>query len=92
MAPVDSRAKEATAGRRFPFQTPWCVTLSDFFERRRYEPLRFEMYEIRQVIQRLLRAKSDRDVARAQRVGRKTVAWVRRQAFEQGWQYFPILK
>jgi hypothetical protein len=50
------------------------------------------MYEIRQVIQRLLRAKSDRDVARAQRVGRKTVAWVRRQAFEQGWQYFPILK
>ena len=50
------------------------------------------MYEIRQVIQRLLRAKSDRDVACAQRVGRKTVAWVRRQAFEQGWQYFPILK
>ena len=46
---------------------------------------RFEMYEIRQVIQRLLRARSDRDVACAQRVGRKTVARVRRQAFERGW-------
>jgi hypothetical protein len=43
------------------------------------------MYEIRQVIQRLFRARSDRDVACAQRVGRKTVARVRRQAFERGW-------
>ena len=46
---------------------------------------RFEMYEIRQVIQRLRLGESDRDVARAQRVGRKTVARVRRQALERGW-------
>ena len=46
---------------------------------------RFEMYEIRQVIQRLRLGESDRDVARAQRVGRKTVARVRRQANERGW-------
>ena len=46
---------------------------------------RFEMYDIRQVIQRLRLGESDRDVARAQRVGRKTVARVRRQAFERGW-------
>ncbi len=43
------------------------------------------MYEIRQVIQRLRLGESDRDVARAQRVGRKTVARVRRQALERGW-------
>jgi hypothetical protein len=46
---------------------------------------RFERYEIRQVIQRLRLGESDRDVARAQRVGRKTVARVRRQALERGW-------
>ena len=46
---------------------------------------RFARYEIRQVIQRLRWGESDRDVARAQRVGRKTVARVRRQALERGW-------
>ena len=43
------------------------------------------MYEIRQVIQRLRWGESDRDGTRAQWVGRKTVARVRRQALERGW-------
>ena len=43
------------------------------------------MYEIRQVIQRLRWGESDRDGTRAQRMGRKTVARVRRQALERGW-------
>ena len=43
------------------------------------------MYEIRQVIQRLRLGESDRDGTRAQRMGRKTVARVRRQALERAW-------
>ena len=46
---------------------------------------RFEMYEIRQIIARFRLGESDRDVARAQRVGRKTVAGVRKRAQVQGW-------
>ena len=43
------------------------------------------MYESRQVIQRLRWGEYDRDGTRAQWVGRKTVARVRRQALERGW-------
>jgi transposase len=46
---------------------------------------RFEMYEIRQIIVRLRLGESDREVARAQAVGRKTVAAVRQRAQAQGW-------
>ncbi len=46
---------------------------------------RFEMYQIRQIIARLRLGESDRDVARSQAVGRKTVAAVRKRAHAQGW-------
>jgi hypothetical protein len=46
---------------------------------------RFEMYEIRQIIARLRLGESDRDIARTQAVGRKTVANIRAKAREQGW-------
>jgi transposase len=46
---------------------------------------RFEMYEIRQIIARLRLGDSDRDIARSQAVGRKTVAAVRRHAQAHGW-------
>ncbi len=37
MKPFRSRSKEAALSRQFPFRTPWCVTLSHFFERRRHK-------------------------------------------------------
>lgn len=43
------------------------------------------MYEIRQIIARLRLGDSDRDIARSQGVGRKTVAGVRKIAQSQGW-------
>lgn len=43
------------------------------------------MYEIRQIIQRLRVGETDRGVARAQRVGRATVAHVREVAGAQDW-------
>lgn len=43
------------------------------------------MYEIRQSIARLRLGESDRDIARSQRVGRKTVAGVRDRALAHGW-------
>ena len=46
---------------------------------------RFEMYEIRQIIARLRLGESDRDIARSQTAGRKTVAAVRKRASTQGW-------
>src|SRR5439155_11649564 len=46
---------------------------------------RFEMYEFRQVIARLRLGGTDREVARAQRIGRTKVANVRRLAGERGW-------
>jgi transposase len=46
---------------------------------------RFEMYEIRQVIQRLRLGDTDRGIARTQRVGRRTVAHIRALATEQNW-------
>lgn len=46
---------------------------------------RFEMYEIRQIITRLRLGESDRDIARSQTVGRKSVASVRKRASTQGW-------
>ena len=46
---------------------------------------RFEMYEVRQIIQRLRLGESDRGIARAQRVGRATVAHKRLTADEQNW-------
>lgn len=46
---------------------------------------RFEMYEIRQIIARLRLGESDRDIARSQAVGRKTVAAVRAKAQVHGW-------
>jgi hypothetical protein len=46
---------------------------------------RFEMYEIRQIIARLRLGDSDRGIAQAQRIGRATVASIRRVAGERGW-------
>jgi hypothetical protein len=46
---------------------------------------KFEMYEIRQMIQRLRLGESNRAVARAQQVGRDTVARVREIAAAQNW-------
>jgi transposase len=43
------------------------------------------MYEVRQIIQRLRLGESDRGIARAQRVGRATVAHVRLMAAGQSW-------
>ena len=43
------------------------------------------MYEVRQIIQRLRLGEKNRKVARAQRVGRDTVANIRRIASERGW-------
>jgi hypothetical protein len=43
------------------------------------------MYEIRQIIARLRLGESDRDIARSQAVGRKTVAAVRKHAQVHGW-------
>jgi len=43
------------------------------------------MYEIRQIIARLRLGESDRDIARSQAVGRKTVAAVRTKAQVYGW-------
>lgn len=45
----------------------------------------FEMYEIRQIIQRLRLGESNRAIARAQRVGRNTVKAVRAVTRAQGW-------
>ena len=42
------------------------------------------MHEIRQIIQRLRLGETNRKVARAQRVGRDTVANIRRVAAERG--------
>jgi hypothetical protein len=46
---------------------------------------KFDMYEIRQIIQRLRLGESNRAVARGQRVGRDTVARVRGLAVSQNW-------
>lgn len=46
---------------------------------------RFEMFEIRQIIQRLRMGESIRQVASAQRVGRATVAAIQATATQQGW-------
>ena len=46
---------------------------------------RFEMYEFRQVIAHLRLGGTDREVARAQHIGRPKVAHIRRLAGEQGW-------
>ena len=43
------------------------------------------MHEVRQIIQRLRLGEKNRKVARAQRVGRDTVANIRRIAAERGW-------
>ena len=43
------------------------------------------MHEVRQIIQRLRLGETNREVARAQRVGRDTVANIRRVAGAQGW-------
>ena len=43
------------------------------------------MYEVRQIIQRLRLGESDRGIARAQRVGRATVAHIRLTAGGQNW-------
>jgi transposase len=43
------------------------------------------MYEVRQIIQRLRLGETDRGIARAQRVGRRTVAQIRVLAAEQKW-------
>ena len=43
------------------------------------------MHEVRQIIQRLRLGEKNRKVARAQRVGRNTVANIRRIAAERGW-------
>ena len=43
------------------------------------------MHEVRQIIQRLRMGEKNRKVARAQRVGRNTVANIRRIAAERGW-------
>jgi len=46
---------------------------------------RFEMYEYRQVLMRLRLGATDREVARAQRIGRAKVAHIRQVAAAQGW-------
>ena len=46
---------------------------------------RFEMFEIRQVIVRLRLGESTRQIARSQRVGRRTVATIHDAALAQGW-------
>lgn len=46
---------------------------------------RFEMYEVRQIIQRLRWGESDRAIARAERVGRVKVAALRQLAGASGW-------
>lgn len=46
---------------------------------------KFEMYEIRQIIQRLRLGETDRSIARGQRVGRRTVAHIRVMAAAQNW-------
>src|SRR5574337_820881 len=46
---------------------------------------RFEMYQVRQIIQRLRLGESDRRIARSERVGRPKVAAIRRVAAECGW-------
>ena len=46
---------------------------------------RFEMFEIRQMIQRLRLGESVRHIARSQRFGRATVALIHTIAGEQGW-------
>jgi len=46
---------------------------------------RFEMYEYRQVLLRLRLGGTDREVARAQRIGRAKVAHIRQLAGAQGW-------
>jgi hypothetical protein len=45
----------------------------------------FEMYQYRQIVQRLRQGESDRAIARAERVGRVKVASVRELASERGW-------
>src|ERR1700693_1581248 len=46
---------------------------------------RFEMYQYRQIIQRLRLGEADRAIARAERVGRVKVASLRELARERGW-------
>lgn len=46
---------------------------------------RFEMFEYRQVLMRLRLGATDREVARAQRIGRAKVADIRQLAAAQGW-------
>ncbi|HKB82809.1 MAG TPA: hypothetical protein VKD04_06345, partial [Burkholderiales bacterium] len=46
---------------------------------------RFEMYEIRQIIQRLRMGESTRQIARSQRVGRATVDSIHAVALDQNW-------
>jgi len=46
---------------------------------------RFEMYEIRQILQRLRLGETDRAIARSERVGRVKVASLRQVAAERGW-------
>ena len=43
------------------------------------------MHQFRQIISRMRLGQSDRDIARAEGVGRKTVAKVREEAQRQGW-------
>jgi transposase len=46
---------------------------------------RFEMYQVRQIIQRLRLGESDREIAQSERVGRPKVASIRCVAAEHGW-------
>lgn len=46
---------------------------------------RFDMYQYRQVLARMRRGDSDRDIARSKAMGRKKIAQVREIASERGW-------
>jgi hypothetical protein len=46
---------------------------------------RFDMYQYRQILVRMRRGDSDRDIARSKTMGRKKIAQVREIATEHGW-------
>ena len=46
---------------------------------------RFEMYQYRQILVRMRRGDSDRDIARSKTMGRKKIAQVREIAAQHGW-------
>ncbi len=46
---------------------------------------RFEMYQYRQILVRMRRGDSDRDIARSKTMGRKKIAQVREIAARNGW-------